>query len=142
MAFTDLFESGERSRNVGHFASIANMATVHGRLGVEEEKLLKQFAIKLDIDEGDYEKILKDPTIYPISPPNSAERRLERMHDLFTIIFADHVIDDHERFLVERYAIGLGYSAEQAQILINRSIKIYSGGLSFEDYRYLLNREG
>ena len=142
MSFTDLFESGERSRNVGHFASIANMATVNGKLGIEEEKLLKQFAVKLDIGEAEYEKILKDPTIYPISPPNSAERRLERMHDLFKIIFADNAIDDHERFLIEKYAIGLGYSAEQAQILIKRTIQIYTGGLSFDDYRYLLNREG
>lgn len=141
MSFTDLFESGERSRNVGHFASIANMASVNGKLGHEEEKLLKQFAVKLDIDEDDYEKILKNPSIYPINPPNSAERRLERMHDLFKIIFVDHEIDDHERFLIEKYAIGLGYSAEQSQDLIKRTIKIYTGGLSFDDYRYLLNRK-
>lgn len=142
MSFTDLFESGERSRNLSHFASIANMATIQGELGPEEEKMLKRFAEKLNIDESDYEKILKNPTIYPINPSNSAEQRLERMHDLFQIIFADHTIDDHERFLIEKYAIGLGYSAEQSKDLIDRSIKIYSGGLSFEDYRYLLNREG
>jgi uncharacterized tellurite resistance protein B-like protein len=141
MSFTDLFESGEHSRNLGHFASIANMATVNGKLGSEEERLLKQFAVKLDINEDEYEKILKNPNIYPINPPNSAERRLERMHDLFKIIFADHVIDDHERFLLEKYAIGLGYSVDQARELIKKSIRIYTGGLSFDDYRYLLNRE-
>ncbi len=141
MSFTDLFERGEHSRNLGHFASIANMALVNGKLGMEEEKLLKRFAQKLDIDESEYEKILQNPAGYPIYPPNSAERRLERMHDLFQIIFADHAIDDHERFLIEKYAIGLGYSAAQAKDLIERSIRIYSGGLSFEDYRYLLNRK-
>lgn len=141
MSFTDLYESGEHSRNLSHFAAIAHVATINGKLGIEEEKLLKKFAEKLDIDESEYEKILKNPSIYPINPPNSAERRLERMHDLFTIIFADNVIDDHERFLVEKYAIGLGYTAEQARELIQKSIKIYLGGLSFEDYRYLLNRK-
>jgi len=140
MSFTDLFESGERSRNVGHFASIVNMATVNGKLGQVEEKLLKKFAVKLDIEEDEYERILKNPTIFPISPSNSAEKRLERLHDLFQIIFADNTIDDHERFLIEKYAIGLGYSAEQSKDLIDRSIKIYTEGLSFEDYRYLLNR--
>ena len=141
MSFTDLFESGEHSRNLGHFASIANMATINGKLGSEEERLLKQFAVKLDISEDEYEKILKDPTSYPINPPNSAERRLERMHDLFKIIFADHIIDDHEKFLLEKYAIGLGYSVDQSRELIQKSIRIYSGGLSFDDYRYLLNRK-
>ena len=141
LSFKDLFESGERSRNLGHFASIANMATVNGKIGVEEEKLLKRFASKLNIGEDEYEKILKNPTAYPISTPNSSERRLDRMHDLFKIIFADHVIDDHERVLIEKYAIGLGYTEAQAQELIKKTIDIYTGGLSFDDYRYLLNRE-
>jgi len=140
MSFTDLFESGERSRNLGHFASIANIASVDGKINAEEEKLLKRFARKLDIGESEYTEILKNPGKYPINPPNGAEERLERIHDLFEMIFADNEIDDHERFLIERYAIGLGYTAEIAQDLIKRSIAIYSGGLSLDDYRYLLNR--
>ena len=138
MSFTDLFESGEHKRNLGHFASIANMAAINGALNDEEEKLLRRFAKKLDIDESEYEAVLKNPGKYPINPPNDADRRLERMHDLFKMIFADHEIDDHERFLIEKYAIGLGYTAELAQKLIKRSIEIYSGGLDMEDYRYLL----
>jgi len=141
MSFTDLFDSGEHKRNIGHFASIANMAAIDGELNAEEEKMLRRFARKLDIDEGEYEEILKNPTKYPINPPNSADRRLERMHDLFEMIFADHEIDDHERFLIEKYAIGLGYSADLAQKLIKRSVEIYSGGLDMEDYRYLLNKK-
>jgi len=141
MTFRDLFESGEHSRNLGHFASIANIAAITGELNAEEEKLLKRFAKKLDIDESEYKEVLKNPGKYPINPPNDADRRLERMHDLFEMIFADHEIDDHERFLIERYAIGLGYTAELAKKLIERSIEIYSGGLDLEDYRYLLNKE-
>ena len=140
MSFTDLFESGAHKRNLGHFASIANMAAINGALNDEEEKLLRRFAKKLDIDESEYEAVLKNPGKYPINPPNDADRRLERMHDLFKMIFADHEIDDHERFLIEKYAIGLGYTAELAQKLIKRSIDIYDGGLSLEDYRFLLNR--
>jgi uncharacterized tellurite resistance protein B-like protein len=141
MSFTDLFESGEHSRNIGHFASIANLASIKGKINAEEEKLLRRFARKLNIDETEYEAILKNPGEYPINPPNSAEKRLDRMHDLFEMIFVDHEIDDHERFLIERYAIGLGYSVELAQKLIKRSIEIYTGGLDFEDYRYLLNKK-
>ncbi len=141
MSFTDLFESGEHSRNLGHFASIANMASINGELSAEEEKMLKRFARKLDIDEAEYEQVLKDPGKYPINPPNDAERRLERIHDLFEMIFADNEIDDHERFLIEKYAIGLGYDVDTAQHLIKRSIEIYSGGLDLEDYRYLLNKK-
>ena len=140
MSFTDLFESGEHTRNLGHFASIVNLASIDGALNADEEKMLKRFARKLDIGESEYTEVLKNPTKYPINPPNSSERRLERMHDLFQIIFADHEIDDEERTLVEKYAIGLGYTTEQAQKLIKRSIDIYSGGLDLEDYCYLLNK--
>ncbi len=141
MSFTDLFESGEHKRNIGHFASIANIASINGELNSEEEKMLRRFARKLDIDESEYEAVLKNPDKYPINPPNGADMRLERMHDLFEMIFADNEIDDQERLLIEKYAIGLGYTSELAAKLIKRSIQIYSGGLDLEDFQYLLNKK-
>ena len=140
MSFTDLFDTGEHKRNLGHFAAIVNIASVDGEVGEQEEKLLKRFAVKLDIDESEYIEVLKSPTKYPINPPNTTEKRLERLHDLFKMIFSDHAIDDHERFLIEKYAIGLGFSADSAQKLIKRSIEIFSGGVDLDDYIYLLKR--
>lgn len=141
MSFKDLFKKGEHSRNLSHFASIANMAAVDGSLNPEEEKLLKRFARKLNITEEAYAEVVKSPSGFPMNPPNSADERLERMHDLFEMIFADNEIDEEERSLVERYAIGLGYTEGLAQKLIKRSIDIYQGGLDLEDYRYLLNKK-
>ncbi len=106
-----------------------------------EAKLLKRFARKLDVTEQEYEEILKDSSKYPLHPLNSADERLETMLDLFKLIFADHEIDDEERALLEKYAIGLGYSHEMAVKLIKRSIEIFTGGLDLEDYRYLLNKK-
>ena len=141
MSFTDLFESGEHNRNLAHFASILRIASVDGALNEEEENLLKRFARKLNVTDAEYVEVLKDPKKYHLSPPYSADRRLELMHDLFEMIFADNEIDEDELHLLEKYAIGLGYTQELATRLINRSIKIYSGGLDFEDYKYLLNRD-
>ena len=141
MSFTELFESGEHSRNLSHFASIVRIANVDGALGEEEKKLLKRFARKLNIVESEVKEVIKNPAKFPINPPNDADTRLERMHDLFEMIFADHEIDDEEHQLVERYAIALGYTEVLAKELIKRSISIYKGGLDLEDYRYLLNRK-
>lgn len=141
MSFTNLFESGEHSRNLGHFASIVNLASVDGALSSEEEELLIRFARKLDISEPEYNKVLKNPKKFTVIPHNSADKRLERLHDLFEMIFADHMIDEEERFLVEKYAIALGYTEKLAKKLIERSIEIYSGSFDFEDYRYLMSRE-
>ena len=100
MSFTDLFESGTHSRNLGHFASLANIALSDGVLKDAEEKLLQRFKQKLHISDQEYAKILKDPSQYPINHQYAAEKRLERMLDLFKMIFSDFEIDEDERVLV------------------------------------------
>jgi len=141
MSFKNLFESGEHKRNLSHFASIVRMASIHGEIHENEQKLMENFAKKLNITTEQYAAIVKDPSQYPLDPPLDADTRLSRMLDLFQIIFADFEIDDEERKLIEKYAIGLGYSESSAKKLIEKSIKIFSGGLDLEDYRYLLNKK-
>jgi len=141
MNFTNLFQSGKHKRNLGHFAAIVKVAAADGKIIHEEEKLLIRLASKLNISEGEYEQILKNPTAYPLTPSFTAEGRLERLHDLFMIIFADHKIDDRERFLIEKYAIGLGYPEKEATRIIDKSIAIFSGNINFEEYKYLINKK-
>lgn len=140
MSFSDLYGSGEHVRNLGHFAAIVNMAAIDGEISPREEKLIRRFASKLDISEEEYIKVVDNPSAFPIHPPNSYERRLSTLHDLFVIIFANHEMDEEEAHLLKRYAIGLGFSQEQSEKIISRSIQIFSGELDFEDYKYLLSR--
>ncbi|MGV6828834.1 MAG: tellurite resistance TerB family protein [Flavobacteriales bacterium] len=140
MSIINLFESGEHSRNLGHFASLANIALSDGMIDSKENKLLNRFARRLEITDEEYKKVMKNPNQYPINPPNSSEKRLERFYDLFKMVFADEVIDDEERMLMKKYAIGLGYPEDQARKLMKRSIEIFQGGIDLDDYRYLLNK--
>tara|TARA_R100000935_G_C2759824_1_gene133152 strand:+ start:78 stop:500 length:423 start_codon:yes stop_codon:yes gene_type:complete len=140
MSFSDLYGSGEHVRNLGHFAAIVNMAAIDGEISPREEKLIRRFASKLDISEEEYIKVVENPSAFPIHPPNSYERRLSTLHDLFVIIFANHEMDKDEAHLLKRYAIGLGFSQEESEKIITRSIQIFSGELDFEDYKYLLSR--
>ncbi|MGB7785946.1 MAG: TerB family tellurite resistance protein [Salinimicrobium sp.] len=141
MSFSDLFGTGEHLRNLGHFAAIVNLAAADGAINEREEAQLRRFAAKLDIHEDEYDKVLKNPTAFPIHPNNSVEGRLERLHDLLKIIFADHEIEEEEEEMLRKYAIGLGFSEEVSEGIIKRSIQIFSGQISFEDYVYLLNKE-
>ena len=140
MAIADLYTSGEHRRNLAHFAAIATLASVDGEISTEEKRLLDSFAAKLDITTSEYKEVMSKENKYPIDPPNSSERRLERIYDLFRIIFSDHAIDDEERLLLKRYAIGLGFSGDKADIVINRSVEIFSGRIDFDDYLYLLKK--
>lgn len=141
MSFSDLFGTGEHLRNLGHFASIVNLASINGDINTEEEVQLRRFARKLDISPEEYTKVLRNPTSFPIHPPNSVVKRLERLHDLFVIIFSDHQIDKEEEALLKKYAIGLGFSPESSENIIRRSVQIFSGQINFDDYVYLLNKD-
>lgn len=138
MSFIDLYNHSEHRRNLAHFAAIATLATADGELNQKELTLLNQFAEKLDITEEEYKEVIKNSNKYPIDPPTSSEKRLERLYDLFRIIFADHDIDAGEMILIKKYAIGLGYSHEAADKIISRSVDIFSGKIDLEDYLYLL----
>ncbi len=140
MGFSDLYTSGEHRRNLAHFAAIATLASVDGEISDREKKMLDSFADKLDITDSEYEEVMRAENKYPIDPPNSAERRLERLFDLFRIIFSDHEIDIEEMVLLKKYAIGLGFSSDKADDIIQRSVVIFSGRIDFEDYLYLLKK--
>ena len=141
MSISDLFGSGEHQRNLGHFAAIVNIAAVNGEINPGEEKLLRRFANKLDINEDEYARVMENPSAYPIYPPNSYERRLSTLHDLLVMIYADHEMDQEESVLLKKYATGLGFSPELADKIINRSVQIFSGKLDFEDYKYLIDKK-
>ncbi|AZQ43480.1 TerB family tellurite resistance protein [Nonlabens ponticola] len=139
MSFSSLFESGESARNRSHFASLVSIAQSSG-LKDEESTLLSRYKSVLDINDSDYEEIMKDPSKFPVFPPNTSEERIQWLHDLFKIVFADHEMDETEHKLLKKYAVALGFNDEDATYLTERSIEIFTGHLSLEDYRYLLNK--
>jgi uncharacterized tellurite resistance protein B-like protein len=140
MSIKDLYGHSEYKSNLAHFAALATLAASDGVISDEEQKLLDKFVQKLNISEADYEEVMKPTNKYPIEPPVSSELRLERLYDLFKIIFVDHMIDDEEMALLKKYAIGLGFSTEMANSIIQRSVAIFSGKIDYEDYLYLLKR--
>ncbi len=140
MSISDMYTSGLQKKNLIHFAAIANIAAVDGEINLEEEKLLRKFANKLDIDEPHYKEVLKNPKGFPIPSLNHKDERLEYIFELFQMIYVDHEIDEPEAKLIYKYAIGLGCTETRAKDVIAKSIKIFGGGLDFEDYQYLINK--
>lgn len=140
MSFADLYTSGEHRRNLAHFAALSTLASIDGEISAEEKALLDRFASKLDITKSEYEEVLKKENVYPIDSTHDSEKRLERLYDLFRIIYSDHDIDPEEKILLKRYAIGMGFTGETADKVIDRSVAIFGGKIDFEDYLYLLKQ--
>ncbi|MGJ8683292.1 MAG: TerB family tellurite resistance protein [Nonlabens sp.] len=141
MSFSSLFESGESARNKSHFATIVSIAQSHENISPEEMIVIMRLKSKLDISDSDYAAILKNPAAYPVTPPTDSEERIQWLHDLFKIVFADHAMDENEHKLLKRYATAIGFNDVDAEYLVKRSIEIFSGHLNLEDYRYLLNKD-
>ena len=140
MSIKDRYDSYEHRNNLAHFSAIVNIALSDGQISPKEEESLRKFANKLDITDEEYKRVMKSPEKYPPYHANSREQRLERIFDLFKIIFADHHVDANEQKLIHKYAIGLGCTSEKAKVVVENSIKIFEGGLNFEDYQYLLDK--
>ncbi len=138
MAIVDLYFHSEHRRNLAHFASLASLAAVDGKINPREKGLLDRFARKLDITSEEYSEVMKKSNKYPITPSNSLEERLERLYDLFRLIYVDHIVDEEEMALLKKYAIGLGFPVKKANRIIEKSVAIFSGRFNFEDYLYIL----
>ena len=141
MSISDLYNHSEKRTNLAHFASMASLAAVDGEINDKERKVIDSFASKLGISDADYKEVMKKSNKYAINPSNSAVQRLERLFDLFKIIFADHEIEKEEMVLLKKYAIGLGYSIKKADAIIKKSIAIFRGRIDFEDYLYLIKKK-
>ena len=141
MSIKDLYDHSEKRNNLAHFAAIASLAAVDGEINPREQKVIDKFAVKLDITGEEIKEVLKKAKKYPIEAPFESEQRLERLYDLFRIIFADHKIDEDEVRLIKKYALALGYSPARAEKVIRRSIILFRGKFDFEDYLYMMNRK-
>ncbi|MBA4745608.1 MAG: TerB family tellurite resistance protein [Muricauda sp.] len=141
MPILDLYEHGDHRRNMAHFATLASLAAADGDINPKEMAILEKFAFKLNISEDEFKEVMKKENKYSIETPHSGEQRYKRLFDFFQIIFSDHDIDNEERRLVEKYAVGLGFSPKTAAQIIDKSIKIFRGEIPFEDYHELVKRE-
>ncbi len=133
MSIFEAYESGKHESKVSHFAAIVKLAIIDGPINPEEETVLKRLAFKLDVSEEEVKPILKNPGKHHLMPPYSLEERIERLHDLCKIIYADHEIDEEERNLIFKYAIGLGFTTERANKEIEKSMRVFGGDMELEN---------
>ncbi len=133
MSIADRFESAEHQSNLAHFAAIIKLAGVDGPINPDEEIVLKRLAFKLCISEDEVKLILKDPKKYPFIPHYRLEDRIERLQDLCGIIYADHEVDEEERKLIYKYALGLGFTSDRAKKEIEKCTMIFNGSTESTD---------
>lgn len=124
MSFSDLFNSGFKKRNKGHFAAIVRVALSDGKIAPEEKSFLDKLATKLDITPEEYSEIIENPNKFPINPPVLYNNRLERLYDLSRMVFADTVLGTKQREMLIKLALGLGFTPGNAEFIVRKALSL------------------
>ena len=134
MSITELYDSGFKSRNKGHFASIVRVALSDGKIGTEEQQFLDRLAKNLEISQAEYEEIIENPTKFPINPPYLYLQRLERLYDLSRMVFADGTIGPNQRNLVIKFAIALGFTPSNVNYIVEKALSLLAFNVDLDTF--------
>lgn len=124
MSFAELFDSGFKNRNKGHFSSIVRVAIENGQLSEEERLFLDKLAVQLEISPEEYAEILENPLKYPVNPPYLHIQRLERLYDLSRMVYADHVLGPKQKEILTRFALALGFTPGNVKYIVDKSLSL------------------
>lgn len=136
MSISDLFDTGFKQRNQGHFASIVRVAMENGHLSVEERAFIDKLAKKLEISAEDYKEILANPYKYPVNPPHLYVQRLERLYDLSRMVYADHVLGPKQKEILTRFALALGFTPGNVKYIVDKALSLLVMGVDSDTFVY------
>lgn len=124
MSFSDLFDNEFKSRNKGHFSAIVRVATADGDMSPEERLFLDKLAKQLEISKDEYEEIMENPMKYPINPPYLYTQRLERLYDLSRMVFADHILGQRQKDILQKFALALGFTPGNVSFIVDKALSL------------------
>lgn len=124
MSFSDLFDSGFKNRNKGHFSAIVRVAMENGHLSAEERLFLDKLAVQLEISTEEYAEILENPLKYPINPPSLHTQRLERLYDLSRMVFIEHVLGQRQKDILARFVLALGFTPGNVHYIVDKALSL------------------
>ena len=136
MSISDLFDSGFKDRNKGHFSAIVRVAMENGHLSTEERLFLDKLAKELEISPEEYTEILENPFRYPINPPHLYVQRLERLYDLSRMVYADHILGPKQKEILTRFAMALGFTPGNVNYIVDKALSLLVMGVDSDTFVY------
>jgi hypothetical protein len=136
MSISDLFDSGFKNRNKGHFSAIVRVAMENGHLSTEERHFLDKLAKELEISADEYKEILENPLRYPINPPYLHVHRLERLFDLSRMVYADHILGPKQKEILTRFALALGFTPGNVHYIVDKALSLLVLNVDLDTFLY------
>jgi hypothetical protein len=136
MSISDLFDSGFKDRNKGHFASIVRVAMEDGILDTEEKAFLDKLANQLEISADEYSEIVANPFKYPINPPYLHTQRLERLYDLSRMVYAHNEAGPKQKEILTRFALALGFTPGNVKYIVDKALSLLVLSVDLDTFVY------
>lgn len=136
MSFSELFDNEFKARNKGHFSAIVRVATTNGVISTEEKSFLDKLARQLEISSEEFEEILENPLKYPINPPYLYTQRLERLYDLSRMVFADHVLGQKQKNILQKFAVALGFTPSNVTYIVDKALSLMVQEVDLDTFTY------
>lgn len=129
MSLADLFESGERKRQKGHFRNLVLLARADGVVTEDEHDFLVKMGSKMGLTEVQINEIKDDPKSYPIHPPTNHEDRVRRLVQLIEMVCSDGKIVKEELNLIKRFGFAIGCQDDQIDSIIKTAVEGFDNKL-------------
>lgn len=136
MSFSELFDSGFKTRNKGHFSAIVRVALSDGGISEKEKQFLDKLAKQLEINDEEYKEILSNPTKYPINPPYLYINRLERLYDLGRMVRLDNNLGEKQPEVLTRFALALGFTPSNVDYIVDKALKLIDKKVDIDDFLF------
>ncbi len=136
MSFSELFDSGFKTRNKGHFSAIVRVALSDGEISQKEKLFLDKLAKQLEISEQEYTEILTNPTKFPINAPYLYINRLERLYDLGRMVRLDTELEEKQKAVLNRFAIALGFTPSNVEYVVDKALKLIDTEVDLDTFLY------
>lgn len=124
----------------GHFLRLYQMAITDGEFSKTELRMLYDFAEERNISKSELEHILTHTT-GKIDIPEKVESRIEYLHDLALMIWADGIVTEDERTTLEKYIRKFGFLEENISALADFFINNVKEGKTKSEVLNLINHE-
>lgn len=134
MSLLDLFSSGAHKRAKTYFAALIKLAFADGSMEEAELKFLQKMALDLSIENDEFVKILENPDHYPIDSPVDYNDRIEQLHHFTQMVLVASHLEVQELILLEKFAIGLGFSVKNAHQVTVEALTCVKNKVSYEEF--------
>lgn len=128
MSIAEIFESGEKKQDKGHFRNLVLLARADGNISDDEQSLLNKIGNRLSLTPAQIEDICDNPERYPITPPSGKEERIERFVQLCEMVTADGEVAPNEQKVIRRIAVALGFNDDDFDTIFEQVINAFQSG--------------